>query len=68
MSLFTSYSMLVKQVPGCFPCYNIYSNNSSSEAFKSGILCQSKLGVCHATMQKIKGLEQQKFSMEKKGF
>lgn len=41
--------------------------NSPSEAFKNGIMCQSKLGVC-ATMQRIKGLEEQKFSMEKKEF
>lgn len=39
--------------------------NSSPEAFKNGIVCQLKLGVCGATMQRIKGLEQQKISIGK---
>lgn len=40
--------------------------NSPPEAFKNAIVCQFKLGVCVATMQRIKGLEQQKISIEKK--
>jgi hypothetical protein len=40
--------------------------NSPSEAFKNGIVCQFKLGVCGATMQRIKGLEQHKISIGRK--